>query len=650
MREAVLRLHGDVGFDFTAGSVSKELAQAGGAPLAISLHSYGGEALGGVAIFNMLQRYPGRKRVTIEGVAASAASVLAMAGDEIVMPRNAFLMIHNAWTVSAGDHAAMEKTGDVLRQVTHALAGIYASRTKKPEAEILELMAAETWFDGEAAVAAGFATVLADPIEVHASATHLARFHRVPAALSRTISTTTPAQPAQSELHMTITPTAGPAAAVPPRTPAASLADLRALAATRPDVLSDSWILGQMEAGATLDTARDAAISALAQSTPPRGPTALRIGVDHEAPEERHGAMAEALAARVLNREPQGSGARFRNFPLPEMAREMLEAGGTRTRGWSASRLINAALHAEGAGPTITVSDFPSLLSGAANRVLAELYVRAQSPLRQALCRVTSAADFRERATLRTSNFPVLEEVPEGGTVRRGSLTSTGESYALATYAKALGITRQALVNDDLDAFGQALRSAASAAAEAEARKLVGLLTANSGAGAKLSDGVALFAAQRGNLATSGTTFDDAGLGAGRRAIRGQKDVDDGGPLGIAPRFLVVSPDQETNAERQLSQWTLLPVSSSGGAAMSAFSGKLELLVEPRLTGNGWYLFADPAQAPVFECAYLDGNQAPTVQTFESVDVLGVTLRVVHDFGAGITGWRGSWRNPGASS
>ncbi|MFT8247336.1 head maturation protease, ClpP-related [Roseomonas sp. BN140053] len=648
MPDFPLRLHGDIGGEITVAGVAASLEKAGRSTLAISLNSYGGDALAGIAIHNLLARHPGQKTVTIEGVAASAASLVAMAGERIVMPSNAFLMIHNAWTLAMGDEREMDRTGELLRQVSGALRRTYAARTGKSEAEVAELMAAETWFDAPAALANGFATDIAEPVEIRASAAGLARFHHVPAALARTLSTTLPAQPAHLENTMNTAPTA----AVPPGTapaapalPAASLPELRAIANATRGALPDSWVLAQLEAGATISAARDAAFDALALLTPPRSNTAFRVGIDHDAPHERREAMSEALTARILNRAPAGSGGRYAGYSMPEMAREVLEASGTATRGWAPARLIEGVLAATG---TMTTSDFPALLGGAANRTLAELYPRAQSPLRLALCRVTSASDFRLRAGLRISNMPTLEKVPEAAAVRYGSLTETGESYALDTYAKNLSLTRQALINDDLDAFGQALRGAATAAAEAEARELVRLLTMNNGAGPTLSDGAALFTTDRGTLATAAGTFDDTGLGAGRKAIRGHKDVGDGGPLGIPPRYLLVSPDQETAAEKQLSQLSLIPF-PSGGASVSPFAGRLELLVEPRLSGNAWWLFADPAQAPVFECAYLNGNQVPTVQSFEEAAHLGVTLRVVHDFGAGITGWRGAYRNAGAA-
>src|SRR6185295_7085360 len=161
-------------------------------------------------------------------------------------------------------------------------------------------------------------------------------------------------------------------------------------------------------------------------------------------------------------------------------------------------------------------------------------------------------------------------------------------------------LSRNALINDDLGAFGDFGRSAGRAAAETEADVLTALLTANSGAGVTLDDGNALFHNLHGNLATSGTVIDVAALAAARQAMRGQKGLDGVTPVNAVPRFLLVSPAKETQAEQVLA--TLAPATV---ANVNPFSQRLELLVEPRLSGNAWYVFADPGPMPVIEYAYL---------------------------------------------
>lgn len=123
----------------------------------VRVHSPGGDVFDGIAIHNDLRDHDGRVEIEIPGLAASAASIVAMAGDTIRMAPGAFLMIHNAWGLVVGDRRDMERVAGVLGQIDEALADTYVARTGKPKAEIVGLMDEETWLDGEAAVASGFA-------------------------------------------------------------------------------------------------------------------------------------------------------------------------------------------------------------------------------------------------------------------------------------------------------------------------------------------------------------------------------------------------------------------------------------------------------------------------------------------------------------
>jgi ATP-dependent Clp protease, protease subunit len=127
----------------------------------IYINSGGGDVFAGFAIYNMLKRHEARKTVFVDGLAASIASVIAMAGDKIVMPENAMLMIHNAWALVMGNKAKLRKLADDMEKIDGSIAGIYAARTGKTEADIVALMDAETWFTAAEAVDAG----LADKIE-----------------------------------------------------------------------------------------------------------------------------------------------------------------------------------------------------------------------------------------------------------------------------------------------------------------------------------------------------------------------------------------------------------------------------------------------------------------------------------------------------
>lgn len=157
-----------------------------GVPIDLRLNSPGGSVFDAVAIYNALQRHDGTITAWIDGVAASAASYVAMAGDEIVMPENAFLMIHDPSGLVMGTAADMREMADTMDKIAGGMIRGYATRSGRTEEEIAALMAAETWFDAEAALEAGLATRMIEPVRIAASF-DIGRFRNAPPALAEAI-------------------------------------------------------------------------------------------------------------------------------------------------------------------------------------------------------------------------------------------------------------------------------------------------------------------------------------------------------------------------------------------------------------------------------------------------------------------------------
>ena len=130
----------------------------------IYINSYGGSVFEGTAIYNQLRRNPAHKTVYIDGFACSVASVIAMAGDEIIMPRNALMMIHNMWMGEVGNAAELRKAADDLDVINAAGRSAYLAKAgdKLPEAKLIEMMDAETWLTAEDCITYGLADRLAD--------------------------------------------------------------------------------------------------------------------------------------------------------------------------------------------------------------------------------------------------------------------------------------------------------------------------------------------------------------------------------------------------------------------------------------------------------------------------------------------------------
>lgn len=150
----------------TSKSISRQLASMSG-DIEVVINSRGGDYFEGGAIYNLLREYDGKVTVKVISLAASAASVIAMAADELLIGDNASIMIHNAWMIAVGNRTDFDKVSSTLAQFDDAMARLYAKRTGDSVAEMAKLMDAETWFTGAQAVEAGFADALLDdePVE-----------------------------------------------------------------------------------------------------------------------------------------------------------------------------------------------------------------------------------------------------------------------------------------------------------------------------------------------------------------------------------------------------------------------------------------------------------------------------------------------------
>ena len=177
-------LYGDIGESWSGDSVtakglSDELKKlAGVKEITLRINSPGGNVFDGLAMYNSLKKFPAHIVTEIDGMALSIASIIALAGDEVRMAGNAVYMIHNPWTMAAGDAVEMRKIADQLDLVRDSLAGTYATKTKEQSSleQISEWMNAETWFNSEEALKAGFVDQITDPIEI-AAKYDLSRYH-----------------------------------------------------------------------------------------------------------------------------------------------------------------------------------------------------------------------------------------------------------------------------------------------------------------------------------------------------------------------------------------------------------------------------------------------------------------------------------------
>lgn len=169
----------------TAKRIAGALRSLGKGPVTVNVNSPGGDMFEGLAIYNLLREHDGEVTVKVLGLAASAASVIAMAGDTVQIARAGFLMIHNAWVMAVGNRHDLTEIASTLKPFDDAMASIYSARTGQDAKAMAKLMDSETWIGGDAAIEGGFADELlaSDQVQKGAGKASASAVRRIEAGL-----------------------------------------------------------------------------------------------------------------------------------------------------------------------------------------------------------------------------------------------------------------------------------------------------------------------------------------------------------------------------------------------------------------------------------------------------------------------------------
>ena len=357
--------------------------------------------------------------------------------------------------------------------------------------------------------------------------------------------------------------------------------------------------------------------------------------------QEEQTTRREAVAGALLHRyspdlfELGDASRQYRGMTLMELARESLSDAGTSVRGMSRDEVATRALH--------STSDFPHILAAVTNRTLRQAYEAAPRTF-MGFCRQVLATDFKAMHRVQMGEAPQLLKVAESGEFKRGSIGESKESYRIETYGRVVAITRQVLINDDLDAFTRIPAMYGNSIAQLESDVVWGIVTGNP----QMADGKALFHEDHGNLAGTGKALTVAEVGKARAEMASQTGIDKKTVLNIRPAYLIVPAALELKAEQLLAQ-NLMPAQTQNVVPQSIRT--LMPVAEPRLdaaSAHAWYLAASPNQIDTIEYAYLEGQQGAYIETRNGFDVDGVEIKCRLDFGAKAIDWRGLYRNPGA--
>lgn len=396
--------------------------------------------------------------------------------------------------------------------------------------------------------------------------------------------------------------------------------------------------------GLSLDAARAAILDKLAESDAPAARRSEPVAASARGTGAADAAYRDAMSEALLHRHNPGRAQltdrarEFRGLTLLELARHALDRRGIATRGMSKMELATEALI--GRSGLHSTSDFPLILANVANKTLRAAYDTTPRTF-AAWARQAVITDFKPVARNQLGGAPDLLRVPESGEFTYGTIGESREVYALVTYGRIVGITRQTLINDDLDAFTRIPSAFGAAAADLESDLVYSIFSTNP----NMADGNPLFHASHANLGTAGT-ISETTLAEAYRLFGNQRGLE-GRQISVLPRYIITPPGVRSVEARK----NVTATTPNAVAGVNAFANRLEPIEEARLIPaagpDPWFLAADPSRIDTIEFAYLEGQQGVYTETRSGFEVDGIEIKARHDFAAKAIDWRGLFRNAG---
>ncbi len=637
--------------------------------ISVRINSLGGLVFDGFAIFNALKQSPRRVIVHIDGVAGSIASIIAMAGDEIIMAENAMMMIHKPSDGTYGVATELRSTADRLDMLQAQLVNIYAQRTGMSADELNPLLDAETWLTAAEALdlkfidqiaGASTATNMLDPTKFG--------FRKVPAhpLITNQVSPPAPAAiPPENPMPDPIAPAPNPTPAItpapvlnptPPAPPApvniadqvnAGIAAERARASTIRNEVSRARLDTEfgdtlVNEGVTVDVARQRIIDHIATNAPTitnYSPASIPLAQF----QARADAMSSAIAHRANPRNQLIEGAdAFAGRRLVVLARDFLESTGVSTRNMGDVQVAQAVFRYQqprNAGQH-TTADFPALMGNTVGRTLRRAYELAPQTFKP-FVRPATVPDFRPVSRVALSDISKMQAVAEGAEYQYATVGDSSEQYVVGKWGQIISITWETIINDDLNAFDRIPMAMGQEAAQVESDVVWAILLSNP----IMSDGKTLFHADHGNLGAA-ADIDINSLQAGRTRMRTQKSVN-GRFLNNSPAYLVAGPLKEQKANQYTSANY---VATKNGDINPDYNRSLTPIIEGRIVDNSWFLSADPNAQSIdtIEAAHLAGHEGLQTEQRQGFVTDGVEIKGRLVFGAKAIDWRGLDKNPGA--
>lgn len=401
----------------------------------------------------------------------------------------------------------------------------------------------------------------------------------------------------------------------------------------------------------TADAAKDALIDAMAKAQNKNLPNnnSQHVSITADGRDKFMSGVTRSLIAKAayLAGDKDGERNEFTSMSLSELARMTLEMGGVRKSFSDKFEMIGAAMAPVIMAGAMSTSDFVNILANVANKAMLKGYGEADETFQLWTAKGT-LSDFKTVSRVDLGLFPALTKVEEGAEYTYAKLTDRAVTVALATYGKMFSITRQAIINDDLNAFTKIPGKMGRSAARTIGNLVYAILTSNP----TMADSVALFHATHKNLQTGGgSVLGVTSLDIGRSAMAKQQDVDAvATALNIRPRSLII-PVALQGTATQLIRSQTEPGQSNPALANRVANMVQNVVADGRLdvaSATAWYLAADASQTDTIEVSYLNGVDTPVLEQQNGWKVDGVEFKVRMDAGVNLLDFHGLYKSAGA--
>lgn len=555
----------------------------------INLHinSPGGDVFEGIAIFNALKTHGASITVYVDGVAASMASVIAMVGNPVIMPENTFMMIHKPFGFTGGDAEDMRTYADLLDKVEAVLLPAYAQKTGKTTDEIAAMLADETWMSGAECLAHGFADQVTPAVKAMAciQSKRTEEFKKMPESIRNMITPPRNSAPRVQDDE--------PAASRTPVQAAAPVVDENSIRAqvlaeqkARVNGINDLFAMfgGRYQTlqaqcladpECSLEQAREKLLNEMGRESTPSNkntPAHIYAGNGNFVGD----GIRQALMARAGFEKTERDNV-YNGMTLREYARMSLTERGIGVSGYNPMQMVGAAF-------THSTSDFGNILLDVANKAILQGWEDAPETYEQ-WTRKGQLSDFKIAHRVGMGGFSALRQVREGAEYKYVTTGDKQATIALATYGELFSITRQAIINDDLNMLTDVPMKLGRAAKSTIADLVYAILTSNP----KIStDNVSLFdKAKHANVLES-AAMDVASLDKARQLMRVQKEGER--HLNIRPAFVLVPTAMESVANQVIRSSSVKGADINAGI-INPVKDFATVIAEPRLDDNSQTTF-----------------------------------------------------------